>query len=394
MSESLPIQILQEYLADLENHQADNIDRQCIEYVRAVIEGRSVNVSPAIKQIIEGDLKNRYNIDFTVGGRDGEVVTVRSKPQYDPTDGVEIQVYGDIVISITPENRKFTTALIQGGRPVFWTDSRTKPWLSDKIQNDFISQAYDRLDENGRLEKTQFKKKVHNAFFALREEIENNPKTKRSLTSPVVIRVNDATERVDAYPSEKTYYIVTVAEKTIKKEVMFTASEFAEMGSKASCLNQKWLNAFVVGPLDATVDDAREIRDLWLELAEIHENESVTEIDTVIEKLRIRCEAVRAFTDISLITNVEGDAYYDEKEEVVYVPSEIITTLLKELGKEHLVGRLSGEMRHLGYMVGPSKKKRLIRGEGPKRVWPIYPAFAKFAISDRERPPEVIDDVD
>lgn len=394
MSESLPIQALQKYLTDLESYQSDVMDQRCIEYVRAVIEGRTIQVSPSIKEIVEGDLLQRYGVKFTVGEREGEIITVRPKKEYDATDGVEIPIYADVTISLSPNERKFITALIQGGRTVYWAESRTKPWLSPKIQNDFISQGYDRLNENGRLEKTQFKKKVQNAFFTLRNEIENNPKTKRSLTSPTVIRVIDATKRVDAYPSENTYYIVTVAEKGLKKEITFTAAEFAEMGSKAGCLNRKWLNAFVVDPLDATVEDGREIRDTWLEQAQIHEEETVTEIGTVVEKLKIRCEAVRAFPDKSLVMNIEGDALYDENEGIVYVPSVIIADFLKELGKEHLVSKLSGEMRQLGYMAGASRKRRIIRGGAPVWVWPIYLSFANFAISSKERPPEVIDYVD
>lgn len=384
--------ILQAYLADLESADTrDRLDDECIKYVRATLEKKPVDIPHSIKTIIEGDLKRKYNVDYVI---DPAAVKIRPQKQFDPSDGIEIPIYADVVMSITPGVRKYTTALVRRGKALFRMDSKTKPWLSTKIQSDFISQAHSRLEPDERLEKQTFKKKIAGAFTIIREKIENDPNAKRALTAPAVMRTIDATLSVDAYPSENTFYLVSITEGGVKKEIQFSAGEISEMGIKPSTLNRKWLNAFPRGPLDATPDDAREIRDAWLDIVEIHEEETLTEIDNIVEKLRVKCEGVRAFKDGETITEVDKDAYYDEREGIVYVPSVIITALLKELGKEQFMAKLSGEMRHLGYMARGTMKKRIVPGVQPIRVWPIYAAFAKFKISDRERPKDVVDDVD
>jgi len=385
------IGILHDYLARLEEHKSDPIDEKCIEYVRATIEGRTVEVSPSITALIEGDLKRLYAVNYSV---DPKVIKVRPPKRFDPSDGIDIPLYGEVAISIVPGARSFTTTLQRGESTIFRMDSKTKPWSSTKIQNDFASQAYDRIDGGSRLEKQAFKKKVLEAFEFVREQIETDPNTKHALTAPPVQRVIDATTRVDAYPSENTFYLVKIEENGVKKELQFTVGDVSEMDKKAGILNKKWLNAFPNSPLDATPDDSKEIRDAWLDIAEIHDMETITEIDTLIENLRERCGTVRAFKDRKLVTDPSCEAYYDEVEEIVYVPTDIVTALLKEQGKEHLTAKLSGELRHMGYMARGTQQKRIVPGSSAKRVWPLYAAFAKFIVSDRERPREVVDDVD
>lgn len=291
-------------------------------------------------------------------------------------DGIgPFPVHGDISVSIWPEDRgRFPVEFARGDRRVLTTTTATAPWLSDRLQAQLAGQLGTALGDEAPAPEI-LARKVRETFVDIAATLETDDDARRALTPAAVRRVIAATEGVTVYPSTEpggTVFEVTVHGRT------FPVSSAQMGGTSCGWLNTWWVSAFFE-PLGASRADWQRIQVYWTDPAvrTVHEVETVTENEEIIERLRQDLEGLLLVSDPrDLVDDDRG--WFEEAAGRVWIRSTRIATFVEKLKRPSLTARtLSRICRDAGALTGPSESRRNIgNATGTRRVWPFDRAFA------------------
>jgi hypothetical protein len=285
---------------------------------------------------------------------------------------LEFPICRDLYLSIAvPRERVYTLSISCISGKIYSKEVETAPWLSKKVQVDFASQASEFIPNTDKRGREVFKARLLEIFKTINERVETDGEVRRSLTSPDIRQVIDATIRVDIYPGHKSEYRISLENG---ENLTFTPEEISGNGK---ALRVKWLDAYPQNILDITPKGFRTIVNHWAEIAIIHDRETTTDQDSVIEQLQEHLSTLTISTDKSaLISSNQG--WWEERDSTdttVWIPSVTITEFLRNHPGQEIItsSQLAKELRRRNILKGVSKT--LNAGKISRKCWPFDPEF-------------------
>lgn len=301
----------------------------------------------------------------------------RSDPVPEPTgEGLApIWLYDDIELKIWPEERdRFPVEFLRAGKRLRLMETRGEPWLSVRLQ-DRIAAALGRALGDCARKPDFIRAKVQAAFEEIKKTVEENPKDKDALTSRPIRFVLAKTDAVEIFPSSEpkgTLFVIALGNQALT----MTAQEMAARDPRA--LNTAWMSMFYE-PLNATAKDWRRIQAIWTdpELRTIHDREEITEVESIIERLRADLEGI---TLVATLKELVGDnvGWCDESCNRVWVRNTRISRFIDQDLKRPLgyASLLSKHLRTAGHMPTTSKRMRAGPSSVIVGVWGFTREFA------------------